>query len=214
PHASSGDIRMSLFSAGDEQRISAAITDAERRTSGEIVVVVAAQSDGYHYVPPLVGAIVALFVPWPLIFFTQLGLVPIYLIQLAVFAAVTAALMPVPIRTTLVPMAIKRLHAHRRAIEQFLVQNLHTTTGRTGVLLFISVAEHHAEIVADKAIDARVPAGTWKRIIDDLTDAIGKGKAPDGFVAAIAAIGAVLAQHFPPGTQDTSELPDHLIILP
>ncbi|HWK39117.1 MAG TPA: hypothetical protein VNR88_09390, partial [Hyphomicrobium sp.] len=66
---------MSLFSSGDEQRISAAITEAERDTSGEIVVVVAAQSDGYHYVPPLVAAIVALLVPWVLIFFTQLGLV-------------------------------------------------------------------------------------------------------------------------------------------
>ena len=205
---------MSLFSSGDEQRISAAITEAERDTSGEIVVVVAAQSDGYHYVPPLVAAIVALLVPWVLIFFTQLGLVQIYLVQLAIFITVTAALFPLKLRTALVPARIKHLHARRRAMEQFLVQNLDTTAGRTGVLLFISVAEHHAEIIADRAINESVPEGTWQQIVDNLTDAIGSGQATDGFVEAIAAIGAVLAEHFPPGEHDPSELPDHLIILP
>lgn len=205
---------MILFSAADQQRISEAIGNAERQTSGEIVVVVAAQSDGYHYVPPLAGASIALLVPWILIYFTNLSLVEIYLIQLAVFAVATTALMPVAIRTALVPASVKRMHAHRRAVEQFLVQNLHTTTGRTGVLLFVSVAERYAEIIADNAIDAKVPEGTWKDIIDSLTDAIGQGRPTDGFVTAIPAIGAVLAQHFPPGTNDPSELPDHLILLP
>src|SRR5665647_565159 len=180
---------MRLFSAGDEQRISDAIADAERQTSGEIVVVVAAQSDGYHYVPPLVAAIIALLVPWVLIYFTQVDLVSIYLVQLAVFAVVTAMLIPAFIRTALVPAGIKHLHAHRRAVEQFLAQNLHTTSGRTGVLLFVSVAERYAEIIADKGIDANVPVGTWKKIIDDLTAAIGEGRSADGLVAAIAAIG-------------------------
>jgi putative membrane protein len=93
------------------------------------------------------------------------------------------------------------------------VQSLHTTAGRTGVLLFVSVAERHAEIIADKGIDARVPAGTWKKVIDDLTAAIGEGHSADGFVAAITAIGAHLARHFPPTARDPNELPDHLIIL-
>ena len=204
---------MRLFSAEDERRISEAIATAERQTSGEIVVVVAAQSDGYHYVPPLVAGLVSLLVPWVLMYFTLLDMRTIYLIQLAVFLLVTLLLVPASIRTALVPAGIKHLHARRRAIEQFLAQNLHTTSGRTGVLLFVSVAEHHAQIIADKGIDAKVPAGTWKRIIDDLTDAIGKRHPTDGFVTAIAAIGAVLAQHFPPGTEDPNELPDHLIIL-
>ena len=82
-----------------------------------------------------------------------------------------------------------------------------------GVLLFVSVAEHHAQIIADKGIDAKVAPGTWKHIVDDLTAAIGGGHPADGFVAAITAIGAVLAQHFPPGANDPNELPDHLIIL-
>lgn len=204
---------MRLFSMADEARISAAIADAEQRTSGEIVVVVAAQSDDYHYVPPLIAGIVSLLVPWVLIYFTQLSIVQIYLVQLAVFAIVTAALMPLRVRTALVPASIRRMHAHRRAVEQFLAQNLHTTGSRTGVLLFVSVAERYAEIIADQAIDAKVPDGTWQAIIDDLTAAIGAGQPTEGFVAAIGAIGTALAAHFPPGSSDPNELPDHLIIL-
>jgi len=204
---------MSLFSEADEHRISAAIAEAERTTSGEIVVVVAARSDGYHYVPPLIGAAVALFVPWLLIYFTLLDMRTIYLIQLAVFALVTILLMPAPIRTALVPTGIKRRHAHRRAIEQFLVQSLHTTESRTGVLLFVSVAERFAEIVADKAIAELVPRATWQGIIDELTGAIAARRPTEGFIEAIHAIGAVLAEHYPPGSGDPNELPDHLIVL-
>jgi putative membrane protein len=204
---------MRLFSAEDEVRVSQAITQAERKTSGEIVVVVAARSDAYLYVPPLIGALVSLIVPWVLIYFSQLSVHSIYLAQLAVFLIVTTLLMPLPVRTALVPPYVKRQHAHQRAVEQFLVQNLHTTEGHTGVLIFVSVAEHHAEILADRAIDARVPEGTWKEIIDALTAAIAKGRPADGLVAAIAAAGEHLGRHFPPDTRNPNELPDHLIVL-
>jgi putative membrane protein len=204
---------MSLISDADEARISQAITQAERATAGEIVVVVAARSDAYLYVPPLVGALVSLLVPWLLIYFSQASVEEIYLAQLAVFLVATTILLPMPVRTALVPPYVKRQHAHRRAVEQFLVQNLHTTAGHTGVLIFVSVAERHAEILADNAIDERVAEGTWKAIIDDLTAAIAKGQPADGLVAAIAAVGEHLSHHFPPETRTTNELPDHLIVL-
>jgi putative membrane protein len=98
-------------------------------------------------------------------------------------------------------------------MEQFLVQNLHTTAGRTGVLIFVSVAERHAEIVADSDIEARVPKGTWQEIVSRLTAAFTAGNHADGFVAAIEEVGGHLANHFPPGTADLNELPDHLIVL-
>jgi putative membrane protein len=205
---------MNPFSGEEERRVSDAITQAERKTSGEIVVVVAARSDTYLYVPPLIGALVSLAVPWPLIFFTKLNVEAIYLVQLAVFLALTVLLLPPKVRTLFVPQHIKQLHAHRRAVEQFIAQNLHTTTGHTGILIFVSVAERHAEILADAAIDARVAPGTWKSIVTDLTAAFADGKAADGLVAAIAATGAHLARHFPPDSRNVNELPDHLIVLP
>jgi putative membrane protein len=205
---------MSLFSIDEERRVSEAITKAERTTSGEIVVVVAARSDSYLYVPPLVAALVSLLVPWVLIYFTRFDLQSIYLAQLSTFLVLTAVLMPMPVRVALVPPRIKRMHAHQRAVEQFLAQNMHTTADRTGVMLFVSVAERYVEILADTGIDACVPEGTWKGIVKNLTAAIAAGKAADGLVATVHAIGAHLERHFPPGRAHTNELPDHLIVLP
>ncbi len=204
---------MSLFSDDECARIAAAISAAERRTSGEIVAVVTDASDSYHYVPFLWAALAALIVPWPLIHFTWITVQWIYLIQLLVFLILLACLWPLSIRTKLVPKSLRNAHAHRRATEQFLVQNLHTTDGRTGVLLFVSIAERHAEILADNAIHAMVAEGTWQEIVNALTREITVGHAADGFVQAIERIGHHLAQHFPPGANDPNELPNHLIVL-
>jgi putative membrane protein len=201
------------MSPGDEKSVGDAIAAAERETSGEIVAVIAAESSSYLYAPVLWAALIALLVPWPLIYFTWLSVYWIYLIQLAVFAGAAALLLPRQVRFLLVPGPVKRARAHRRAVEQFLAQNLHTTAGRTGVLIFVSVAERYAEILADSGINALVPKGEWQAIVDDLVRQIGVGQPADGFISAITAVGVHLARHFPPGSADRNELPDHLIIL-
>ncbi len=202
-----------MFSEGDEQRITEAIARAEKATSGEIVAVVAAASSSYLYAPFLWASVVALLVPWPLILWTWWPAAWIYLAQVAAFAVVLGATLPRPVRYWIVPGSIKRARAHRRAIEQFVAQNLHTTSGRTGVLIFLSLAERHAEIVADAAIEARVAAGTWQDIVTRLTAQFTAGRHTEGFVAAIEEVGGHLATHFPPGSCDANELPDHLIVL-
>lgn len=202
-----------MFSESDEHRIAEAITRAEKATSGEIVAVVAAESSTYLYAPFLWASVAALLVPWPLILWTWWPAAWIYLAQVVAFAIVLAATLPRPVRYWLVPRQIKRSRAHRRAMEQFVAQNLHTTAGRTGVLIFISAAERHAEIVADAGIEARVPKGTWQEIVGRLTAAFGAGRHTEGFVAAIEEVGRHLATHFPPGSCDANELPDHLIVL-
>jgi len=204
---------MALFNKDEEDRISDAITVAERRTSGEIVAVVTEQSESYLYVPFLWAALAALIVPWPLVHFTWMRVQDIYLIQLLVFLVLLALLWAKRVRTSLIPKSVRKEHAHRRAMQQFLVQNLHTTRGRTGILIFVSVAERHAEILADTGIDAKVPPGTWQDTVDRLSADIGDGRAVEGFVHAIETCGAHLARHFPPGSDDPNELPDHLIVL-
>lgn len=204
---------MSLFTSEEEARISKTIGAVERKTSGEILAVVTTQSDGYLYVPVLVASLVALLVPWPFIYLTWHPVQWIYLIQLAVFAAIVALLMLGKARLRFVPDSVKKRHAHRRAVEQFLVQNLHTSRGRTGVLIFVSLAEHYAEIIADKGIHAKVPEGTWQAIIDQLTRDLANDDAANGFVTAIESCGKHLAQHFPPGSGNANEFPNHLIVL-
>lgn len=204
---------MALVDEQGQQRIAEAISNAENKTSGEIVAVVAADSSTYLHVPFMWAALVALLVPWPFIHFTWMTVQNIWLLQLAVFLALLVILFYRPLRYALVPGPTKRLRAHRRAVEQFLTQNLHTTDGRTGVLVFVSVAERYAEVLADSGIHQKVPEGEWQDIVDTLTAAIGDGRAADGFVAAVEAIGERLARHFPPGSADRTRLPNHLIVL-
>jgi putative membrane protein len=204
---------MSLFSEAEEARIAAAIADAERNTSGEIVAVIAAESASYLHVPVMAAALAALLVPWPLIYFTWWPVQWIFATQLGVFAILLLALLPRRLRFALVPRGLKHQRAHRRAVEQFLAQNLHTTEGRTGVLIFLSVAERYAEVLADARIHSQAPTGTWQAIVDELTAGIGEGRAAEALIAAISSVGGLLAAHFPPGTGDRDELPNHLIVL-
>jgi len=96
-------------------------------------------------------------------------------------------------------------------MRQFFAQGLHKTEHRTGVLIFASTAERYAEIVADAGINDKVGPEVWDRAVAALTEAIGAGRPVDGFLAAIAQCGAVLAAHFPPGALKRDELPDKLL---
>jgi putative membrane protein len=202
-----------LNSAKDRERVAAAIGEAEKHTSGEIVAVVATASASYVSVAPLVAALVALLVPWPLIYFTWWPVQWIYLLQLAVFLVVASIIYYRPIRMALVPASIKRDRAHKRAVEQFLAQNLYTTDGHTGVLIFLSAAEHYAEIIADRNIYKLAPQDEWQAMVDRLTSRIGDGRAADGLIETIEAAGALLSKHYPPGSGSTNELPNHLIVI-
>jgi putative membrane protein len=206
---------MGLVSEADEQKIADAIAEAEKSTSGEIVAVIAPSSGSYVYAAFFWPALIALAVPAPFIHWTWWPIQTIYMLQLAVFAALTLLLLFVRrLRFALVPRRLKRQVAHRRALEQFLAQNLHTTPGRTGVLIFVSVDERYAEILADAEIARHVESSTWRAIVDDLTAQIGAGDPITGFLNAIRSIAKPLAAHFPPGSRPHDSLPNHLIVLP
>ena len=201
------------FTPEDQAGISEAIVRAEEKTSGEIVVVVAIASDGYRSFGVLWAALLALAVPMPLIFATKWPVEYIYLLQLMVFFVCLVLFQWERFRFALVPKSVKRARAHQRAVEQFLVQNMHTTNGRTGVLIYASFAERFAEVIADEGIYRKVPPATWEDVVGELTNHLARGTTTEGFIRAIERCGKILAKHFPPGRADTNELPNHLIVL-
>jgi putative membrane protein len=85
------------------------------------------------------------------------------------------------------------------------------TEDRTGVLIFLSLDDHVAEIVADEGIYARVEHDIWGDTLDVLLAEVRNGRMADGFVKAIAMCGSVLSAHFPPCARNPNELPDKLI---
>jgi putative membrane protein len=200
-----------MISQADKERIAEAIRAAEAKTSGEIFCVVAHQSSDYRLVPLTWAAALALLVPAPLIFFTLWPAAVIYLVQLVVFIAAALVLSLPAIRFHIVPRRTRHERAHISALRQFFAQGLHQTENRTGVLIFASLAERYAEIVADAGINAKVTPQVWDQAIAALIDGIKHGRAGDGFVAAVAQCGAVLAEHFPPGALKRDELPNRLV---
>jgi putative membrane protein len=200
-----------MISEIDHQRIVDAIRAAEEKTSGEIYCVIARACGDHHLVPIAWAALVALAVPLPLIHFTNWPAGIIYLVQLAAFIVVAAVLSLPIIRFSIVPKRRLRARAHIVAMQQFLAQGIHLTERRTGVLIFASAAERHAEIVADSGINAKVTPDAWTGAVAALVSAIKAGRAGDGFVAAIELCGTELARHFPPGALNPNELPNRVV---
>jgi putative membrane protein len=203
---------MAPITPEEHAAISAAIHEAEKRTSGQIVCVLAHASSAYSTIPIVWSAFVALFAPWPMIYLTQWSVQRIFLIQIVIFMVVALVCSWMPLRMTLVPRAVRRARAHRAAIEQFQVRGLTRTRNRTGVLIFVSLAEHYARIVADDGIAAKVTQAEWQSAVDALTGHMREGRISPAFITAIERCGAVLATHAPPDGA-ANELPDRLYVM-
>jgi putative membrane protein len=205
---------MSLLTEQQLQQVSQAINAAELKTDAELVTVLAAQSDNYHYIPTLWAAVIALLVPGILLF-TDLWLetIDIFLAQLAVFVVLALIFRWPPLMMRLVPKQVRFWRASNLARRQFLEQNLHHTKGETGLLLFVSEAEHYVEIIADRGISAHIDDALWQAIIEDFVVKIKLGNTQQGFVDAIERCGELLAEKIPASGDNPNELSNHLVVL-
>jgi putative membrane protein len=201
------------ISAKDRERISTAIRAAEARTSGEIICILAQASSDATALPILVAAMVALAVPWLLVAVTAMPVNRILLLQAVVFFVLAMLLCLPRMRVALVPRAARRAIAHRVAMEQFILRGVERTKDRTGVLIFVSLAERYARIIADRGIAARVPQSEWQGAVDVLVAHMSGGRIADGFIAAIDACGKVLEAHFPRSETSRDELPDRIYLI-
>ncbi len=200
------------FTADDRQAIAAAIGEAEKKSGGQIICVLARSSSDYAHVPILWASALALLAPWPFIEFTQWSVQWIFLVQIAVFIVAALIFSWTPLRLALVPRAVQRGRAHRAALEQFVVRRVDRTKNRTGVLIFVSMAERYARIIADQGIAEKVQRSEWQAAIDDLVSHMRAGRIAAGFTAAIERCGDVLAAHVPPDGSP-NELSDRLYVI-
>jgi putative membrane protein len=219
------------LNAEDGAKVAAAIKAAEAGTDGEISAVVAASSDKYNDVVLHWALLVALLplavcAAWPHLLVWGASLLSpweapsLRLILTLLLVKVIAAFLIAryafgiqAVRIALTPAATKVRRVRRRAIMLFRAGTEQRTLSTTGVLLYLSLAEHRAEIVADAAIHAKAPQEEWGEAMAALIAAMRDNRPGDGMAAAIERIGAVLAKHFPRTGTDPNELPDRLIQL-
>lgn len=215
---------MSFLTNEEKAALTARIKHAESRTHGEIVTVIARQSDGYRYIPVLWAALLALSLPglyyawisvktggWIDMQDLDTTVQRLYTIQVLVFLGLGMLFQIPAARMFIIPESVKRQRAARHAREQFFLQNLHLTSGRTGVLIFVSVAEHYVEIIVDNAIAEVVDDKVWDQTVDEFIAHVRRGKIAAGFENTIEQCRDVLWEHFPAPDGRPDELPNHLI---
>lgn len=198
--------------ASDRHRVRAAIRAAEARTCGELVAVVARTADHYWPFSLTWATLGALLAPAALMLaHPGVSLDSVYLTQLVLFATLLVVLHTTRVKMFFIPEPIKVHAARRLAREQFVAHRLHHTRQRSGVLLFVSVAEHYVEILADEGVASRVAPHEWDAIVAGLVARVRTGAVGQGFVEAIDRCGDLLAQHCAIAPGDKNELPDRLI---
>ncbi|MEX0731768.1 MAG: hypothetical protein WED00_14725 [Aquisalimonadaceae bacterium] len=205
---------MALLNEQEQQQVAEAIARVERETDAELVTVLAAGADDYTYIPLLWAGVIALVLPGAINYFPGwLDARTLLLVQWGVFIAL-ALLFRIPTLTTrLVPRSVRHWRAANMARRQFLEQNLHHTPGATGMLIFVSEAEHYVEILVDRGISSRISDETWKESVDAFTASVRQGQTLKGFLFCIETCGEHLKRHLP-ATHARNDLPNHLVILP
>lgn len=231
---------MKALTPAELSAIESAVREAEARTTGEIYCVVTEESSHYGETALAWAAGVALLGPAlllvagvhvtiPDLFSTwsasdvssaietsvRHALIGAIVTQGVLFAVVGLIVSIPPVRMALTPKHLKRLRVRRRAHEQFFAKNLHLTRERTGVMLYVSLAERMAELIADEGIHDHVGPHTWDKAMAALTEGLKNGHVEAGFEAAVRLCGEVLAERFPADPNDNpNQIPDAVAVLP
>jgi putative membrane protein len=207
-----------MFSEEDLAKIRNAVCEAERRTRGEIVPMIVPRCAQYREAGHALGSIFALMTLAVLLLWDRAGwgghLSPAWILLAVVLAYGVgdyAGSLPSMVRLL---TSNQRMDSavRRRAEAAFYEHGLHKTREGTGILIMLSLLERRVQVLADKAINERVPPSTWDQMVQQLVAAIREGRATEGFCRAIEKCGDVLAEHFPvrPG-DNPDELSDNLI---
>jgi putative membrane protein len=201
-----------LFTESEKERIQQAVLAAESKTSGEIVPMIVTSSARYTEIE-LLSLVAGLFLgivaewfwsdPWGS---EYLNLWPV----LGACAGFFIGRMPMIKRHVASRSRIGEA-VHTLALASFSEHGLHYTRQHTGILILVSLLEHRVEVLADRGINAKVDAGTWREIVGILTAGLKSGQACEAFCQAIERCGAILATHFPRAADDKDELPNRLV---
>jgi putative membrane protein len=195
------------LSADERNRIEAAVSAAETRTSAEFAVVVARASDDYALYPLLWAGLLALLTGGVIAIATPaIGVSLSFAAQAGVFIAAGLLFQLKILRPRLAPASAQREYASRLAQLQFASLVNEKTRGDAGLLLFVSLAERHVEILIDNGIAERVPQAAFQKIIDAFIHDVHQGHITEGIIAAIEGCTLVLERHFPARPDEPDEI--------
>lgn len=216
-----------FLTKGQLATVEQAVIAAEKKTSVEIVPVVASASGRYDRAEDMVGLwvggvlMVVLWFVWPVVpvetgdwgaavplnYLGWLGALLVGFVVGAVIAARVGWL-----RRLLTPKREMVEEVERRARESFFDQRIHHTEGATGVLIYVSIFERLVCVLADDAVTKVLPEGEVKRLCDELTKTLGSTPA-EGLAATIGSLGDTLSGPLPRAEDDVDELENAVVLI-
>ncbi len=206
-----------FLTATERQQIEARVAEAEKRTSGEIVVMVVPTSYHYPLASMLGSLLLAMILAIAVAFYFETIIEETMWFFPSVFSILFILLHEIIKRTPL----LKRLfvtasdmkeEVEEAAIQSFYYRDLNQTIDHTGILLYISLFERKVRVIADKGINDKVSKDTWQEIVNTIVGGI-KGKEPGKAIAtAVDRCGEILSRHFPIKPGDRNELANEVII--
>jgi len=103
--------------------------------------------------------------------------------------------------------------AQERAVDVFSELRVWDTEANNGVLIYLLLADHDVEIVADRGVHARLGQAVWEEICREMEQAFRDGRFEQGVLAGIRSVGRHLARHYPHAGAKPNELPDRPVLL-
>jgi putative membrane protein len=196
------------FSQADFDAIEAAVKKAELSTSGEIAVELASHSRHWSTERLIHALVVTLIAIAAALYFTRD-------INWGVYYNTTQAILWGAVGFVIAYFGwgriLRRSERRRKVVWKRSLGIFHGLTpvrGRTGVLIFVSLEEEQAAIVADKGIASKVSADYWHAPHETIVTAMKRGRHAEGIIQAIETIVVELARNFPRESDDINELPD------
>lgn len=201
------------FSKQDLEAIEKAVGAAESKTSGELAVQIASFSRNWLLERVLAAIAISLTCTLIALYFSREQNWGYYydVTQGALWGIIGFLVAFFGLAPLLKSRARRRRIVWERALDLF--SKLTPTRGHTGVLIFVSLEEGHAAIVADQAIASKVPANYWDHPQELIMAGIRKSAHSEGIIDAVREVGNQLATHFPRQSDDINELPDKPTIL-
>lgn len=112
-----------------------------------------------------------------------------------------------------VPELVRGVTPRDRAIEAFASLGVWDTAENNGVLIYVLLAEHDIEVVADRGYDGRVGPEEWRGVCDDMRQEFRQGRFREGALKGVEDVSAIIARHFPGPSSAGNELGDRPALL-
>lgn len=216
------DLTGKFLSEDERKKVRNCVAKTEKTTSGEIVPMVVTASYHYPMAEMIGGLVLSLLtaVIVTLIVMVRKSWGGITALDMWLFPAVFAVAFVVFYELVKNVLFLKRLlitkdemkeEVDEAALKSFYGKGLTNTRDRTGILIYISVFERLAYVLADEGINAKVNSKVWQEVVDIVVKSIKNRRQADGICEAVKKCGELIEKNFPIKPDDTNEL-DNLII--